>query len=279
MVSAAGKSGTTPVLMNTPDLLQKPRHLRAHFPSSGSAAPLPPPPKTGGDWRYSSLPKSRGAAVLAVVAAAGLHAAMFYGFPEKTPRPARVAPPKAEAIVQIAMPPLPPEEAEDAPRELADAPATAVAVPQLADIPTTVALSDFTQSLDLRPRAEVDVGALKSMTIPIVRARGGLGGGASTIFSLAQLDRAPQPIAQPMPNFPKNVRLVGIDEVVVVVEFVVDADGRVVEPRVTSSNALEFNPAALAGVLRWKFRPGVLAGRKVATRMEVPLRFDLKTGE
>lgn len=264
--------------MNTPDLLRKPRHSRAHFPSPGSAASLPSA-SASGDWRYASVPKSRGAVALAFVAAAGLHAAMFYGFPQKAPRPARVAPPRAEAVIQIAMPPMPPEETEDAPRELADAPTAAVPVPQLADVPTSVALSDFTQALDLRPRPEIDVAALRSMTFPVLRG-GGLGAGAQpTIFRLAQLDRVPQAISQPMPAFPKNVRLPGIEQVIVVIEFVVDADGRVVEPRVTSSNAFEFNQAALAGVLRWKFRPGVLSGRKVATRMEVPLKFDLKAGE
>lgn len=264
--------------MHTPDLLRKPRHARVRFPSPSSAASLPPAPASG-DWRYASVPKSRGALGVALLAAAGLHAAMFYGFPEKAPHPAHVPPPKAEAVIPIAMPPVPPEEAEDAPRELADAPTTAVAVPQLADVPTSVALSDFTQALDLRPRAELDVAALRSMTIPVQRG-GGLGAGAQpTIFRLAQLDRVPQAISQPMPGFPKNVRLPGVEQVVVVVEFVVDADGRVMEPRVTSSNALEFNHAAVAGVLRWKFRPGVLAGRKVATRMEVPLKFDLKAGE
>lgn len=264
--------------MNTPDLLRKPRHARAHFPSTGFAASLPSAPASG-DWRYASVPKSRGAVALAVIAAAGLHAAMFYGFPEKAPRPAPTSPPKAEAVIAIAMPPLPPEEPEDAPRELADEPAVAIAVPQLADVPTSVALSDFTQTLDLRPRAELDVAALKSMTIPVLRGRGVGAGAPPTIFSLAQLDRVPQAIAQPMPPFPKNIRLPGVEAVIVVVEFVVDANGRVVEPRVTRSNAFEFNQAALAGVLRWKFRPGVLAGRKVATRMEVPLKFELKASE
>lgn len=264
--------------MNTPDLLRKPRHARAHFPSPGFAASLPSA-SAGGGWRYTSAPKPRGTLALAVVAAAGLHAAMFYGFPEKSPRPAHVAPAKPEAVIQIAMPPLPPEETEDAPRELVDEPAAAV-VPQLAEVPTSVALSDFTQMVDLRPKAEVDTVALKALTIPVVRGRGGLGaGGAPTIFNLSQLDRVPQPIAQPMPNFPQNVHVVGVEKVTVVVEFVVDAGGRVAEPRVTRSNALEFNNAALAGVLRWKFRPGMLSGRKVATRMEVPLTFDLKSGE
>jgi protein TonB len=236
-------------------------------------------PPSAGNWRYVSAPKTPWASAFAFAAAAGLHAAMFYGF-SPTSAPVRVvAAPKPESVIQMVMPPLPPEESDDQPRELTDEPATAVAVPQLPEPPVSVALSDFTQAVDLRPRVDIDLSALKSMTIPAVRGRGGAGvGGAGTIFSLSQLDRVPQPIAQPPPNFPLNVRP-DLATVVVVVEFVVDVEGRVVEPRVTRSNAPEFNSAALVGVARWKFRPGLLSGRKVATRMEVPLKFELTRSE
>lgn len=263
--------------MKTHDLPRSSRHSRASFPFTLLRA-APPPARSSrvADWHYTSGPKNRTALIVGALAAAGLHAAMFYSVPPQ-PRPARAAAaPRTEATIQIALPPLPPEENEDQPRELVEAPAAAAFVPQLADVPSSVALSDFTQTLDLRPRAEVDLGALKSMTIPVTRGRGGAGLGATgAIFNLSQLDRVPQPIAQPMPAFPKGVHIPGLEQAVVVVEFVVDAEGRVVEPRVTSSNASEFDSAALLGVSRWKFRPGILAGRKVPTRMEVPLKFDL----
>ncbi len=265
------------MLMKTHDLPRSSRPSRASFPFAlFRPAPAAARPSRAADWHYTSGPKNRPALIVGALAAAGLHAAMFYSVPSQ-PRPAPVViAPRADATIQIALPPLPPEESEDRPRELVDAPAAATFVPQLADVPASVALSDFTQTLDLRPRVEVDPGTLKSLTIPVARGRGGAGfGGAGTIFSLSQLDRVPQPIAQPMPTFPKGVHIPGLEQAVVVVEFVVDAEGRVAEPRVTSSNASEFNSAALLGVSRWKFRPGILAGRKVPTRMEVPLKFDL----
>lgn len=266
------------MLMKTHDLPRPSRASRASFPFAlfRAAPAAAPSSRPAADWHYTSGPKNRTALIVGALAAAGLHAAMFYSVPSQ-PTPVRaVVAPRAETTIQIALPPLPPEENDDQPRELVEAPAAAAFVPQLADMPSSVALSDFTQALDLRPRAEVDVGALKSMTIPVARGRGGAGlGGAGTIFNLSQLDRVPQPIAQPMPPFPKDVRIPGLEQAVVVVEFVVDAEGRVVEPRVTQSNASEFNSAALLGVSRWKFRPGILAGRKVPTRMEVPLKFDL----
>lgn len=264
--------------MKTQDLPRSSRPPRAHFPLAlfGATRPRSSLP---GDWRYAARPHNRGPLLAGVLVAAGVHAAMFYGF---SPSPAPVRPralPKAEAIVQIAMPPLPPEETDDRPRELIEEPSATVMVPQLADVPAAVALSDFSQSIDLRPHAEVDLGALKTMTIPMARGRGGSGfGNGSMIFSLSQLDRVPQAIAQPTPDFPKGVHVIGLEEIIVVVEFIVDAEGRVIEPRVTSSNAPEFNRAALLGVARWKFRPGILGGRKVPTRMEVPLKFDLNAG-
>lgn len=264
--------------MKTHDLPRSARHVRAHFPLALDArAPLS---SARGDWRYPKAPKTGGTLAIGALAALGLHAAMFYGVPEHRPRAVRPAVSAVAPTIEIALPPLPPEETEEAPRELVEQPASAIAVPQLAELPSSVALSDFTQSVDLRPRVDADVGAFKSMTIPVLRGRGGAGlGGLNSIFNLAQLDRVPEPIAQPMPAFPKNVHLVGIEQVVVEVEFIVDAEGRVIDPRVTGSNAVEFNAAALSGVARWKFRPGILSGRKVATRMSVPLKFDLGARE
>jgi protein TonB len=263
--------------MKTHDLPRSPRHSRASFPFAlFRVTPAPTPSSRAADWHYTPGPKNRGSLIIGVLAAAGLHAAMFYSVPSQPSSARKIAAPRSDAVIQIAMPPLPPEEIEEQPRELVEAPSDAVAVPQLADVPTSVVLSDFTQAVDLRPHAAIDLGALKSMTIPVARGHGGAGfAGLGTIFNLSQLDRVPQPIAQPMPTFPKEARALGLDEVVVVVEFVVDAEGRVVEPRVTRSNDSGFNSAALVGVSRWKFRPGVLAGRKVSTRMEVPLKFDL----
>ena len=52
-------------------------------------------------------------------------------------------------------------------------------------------------------------------------------------------------------------------------------NGRVLEPVVTESTNYGFNDAALAGVSRWKFRAGMKSGRKVNTRMRVPIVFKL----
>jgi len=57
------------------------------------------------------------------------------------------------------------------------------------------------------------------------------------------------------------------------VEFIVDTAGYVVNPVIIDSTHPGFNGPALEGVRKWKFRPGMKAGRKVNTRMQVPIVF------
>lgn len=244
--------------------------MRPHFPrGAASALPMTPPPT--GSWRYPSAPKTHWTFAVAIVGAVSLHAAMFYGFESKPVRP-RAEAKVAEQAIQMEMPPLAPEEVEEKPTELVDEPTPTVAVPQLADVPSAVALADFVQPVDLRPKAAVDANAFRSMTIPVNHGRGGNGlGHGGSIFKLSDLDRVPQPVAQPAPRFPQTP---GLENGVVLVSFVVDADGNVREPKVVDSSDHEFEASAIQGVQRWKFRPGMKGGRRVATLMEVPIRFE-----
>jgi protein TonB len=57
------------------------------------------------------------------------------------------------------------------------------------------------------------------------------------------------------------------------VEFIVSTEGRVVNPVVVHTTASGFEEAALTGVAKWRFRPGWKGGRKVNTRMAVPIVF------
>jgi TonB family protein len=58
--------------------------------------------------------------------------------------------------------------------------------------------------------------------------------------------------------------------------FIVATDGHVRDPRVLKATHREFGVAALKAASQWKFRPGFKAGRRVNTRMEVPVIFDLQ---
>lgn len=256
--------------MNSMNTSSKFRRMRPHFPR-GAASALPMTPAPAGSWRYPSAPKTHWTFAVAIVGAVSLHAAMFYGFESKPVRPRAVAK-VTEQVIQMEMPPLAPEEVEEKPTELVEEQTPTVAVPQLADVPSAVALTDFVQLVDLRPKTEVDANAFRSMTIPVNHGRGGNGlGNHGAIFKLSDLDRVPQPVAQPAPRFPQTP---GLENGVVVVSFVVDADGNVREPKVVDSSSYEFEAPAIQGVQRWKFRPGMKGGRRVATLMEVPIRFE-----
>jgi TonB family protein len=256
--------------MKPTNTLSPSRRPRAHFPRGGaSALPMTPPP--AGSWRYPTMSKTRWPFALAIIGAVGLHAAMFYSLEKpvvRKPAAAKIT----EQVIQMEMPPLPPEEVDDEkPTELVDEQPTTVAVPQLADVPSAVTLTEFSQPIDLRPKAEIDANALRSMTIPVNHGRGSGLGNAGSIFRLADLDRIPQAIAQPAPRVPQNP---GLQNGVVRVSFVVDADGNVRDVKVIDSTDFLFETPAVEGVKRWKFRPGMKAGRKVATLMEVPIRFE-----
>jgi protein TonB len=59
----------------------------------------------------------------------------------------------------------------------------------------------------------------------------------------------------------------------VIVEFIVDTQGRAANAAATESTHRAFEEAAIRGVQKWKFRAGVRGGRKVNTRMRVPIVF------
>ncbi|MFT3830219.1 MAG: energy transducer TonB [Opitutaceae bacterium] len=61
----------------------------------------------------------------------------------------------------------------------------------------------------------------------------------------------------------------------VYVAFVVDAEGRVKDPRVMYACAPECEQAALAALAQWKFTAGELMGRPVATQMTVAIQLPL----
>lgn len=61
----------------------------------------------------------------------------------------------------------------------------------------------------------------------------------------------------------------------VIVEFVVEADGRVSREKVQKSSDGQFDDAALTAVRQWKFGPGVEEGQPAAMAMVVPVMFTL----
>lgn len=210
--------------------------------------------------------------ILAIFVSIGLHVLFLYGFNHK-PKPIRAAAP-VEEIIQIAMPELK-EDEPDKVEELGDAQednTPAISVPQLADVPSSVSVSTFVQPLQVQPNIAENLNAAKVAKIPLSATRSQKIANLGKVFEISQLDRAPSPIAQPAPVFPYSLRS-QVSEAKVTLEFIVDSNGEVVAPEVTASSHHGFDDAAVIGVSKWKFRPGMKAGRKVNTRVRQVISF------
>jgi len=91
-------------------------------------------------------------------------------------------------------------------------------------------------------------------------------------FSLAEIDQKPRGVHQPDPAYPREMRGRKVEGVVTVI-FVVDATGRVIDPRAEKSTHPPFERPAIDAVRSWKFEPAVRGGKRVACKMRVSVRF------
>ncbi|MBN9693796.1 MAG: energy transducer TonB [Verrucomicrobia bacterium] len=152
-------------------------------------------------------------------------------------------------------PPPPPEEKpEDQPEP----------EPQLADTPQSIPLS---ADLDLAVGsggALAGLGDLKGLAT-------GEGMGAET-FSDEDLEQRAQPTSQVPPTYPPELRKARL-EGQVVIDFVVEETGRVVDARVDRSSHPEFEKSALEAIRKWRFRPGVREGKPVRSYHRQSFRF------
>jgi protein TonB len=104
-----------------------------------------------------------------------------------------------------------------------------------------------------------------------LNALGGEGQAVDELFDLADLDQPPRAVYQPSPSLNAQVRKRAPCKVWVI--FVVDEQGRVVDPRVQSSTDPVFDQPALAAVKKWRFEPGKRKGKAVRLPMKIPITF------
>lgn len=234
-----------------------------------------------GSWRYPGDRSSKYAVVTAAVLSAALHASLLFGsmlFPKKPARVARVEEPPMVQLTIVDLKELeePETVASDEPPPPVD---LAVPVPMQADVPALPAPNDFVQQLNFASLLEKpDFSQVNLTAIPENYIRNSrLAERIGKIFNLDELERHPQPVLQAAPTYPISMRREGVSATVIV-QFVVDVDGRVLEPVAVESTHSAFNDAAIAGVARWKFRPGMRGGRKVNVRMQVPIIFEVVDG-
>jgi len=95
------------------------------------------------------------------------------------------------------------------------------------------------------------------------------------IFEIADLDQPPVPIVQIAPVYPPELKRNRVQGTVNVV-FIVDENGNVKRPQIEKSTNREFNENAVKAVRQWKFEAGEKDGKKVKTRVRLPLSFTLR---
>ncbi len=75
-------------------------------------------------------------------------------------------------------------------------------------------------------------------------------------------------------NYPEMARKAGV-EGLVVVQVIVEADGRPTDPQVVRSPGPILDEAAVAAVMQVRFKPGMQRGKPVRVRYALPVRFRL----
>lgn len=96
---------------------------------------------------------------------------------------------------------------------------------------------------------------------------------AATALEQRQPNERPAVLSQVAPEYPAALRRTG-GRGEVVVAFTVEIDGRVTEPEVLRSTHPAFEPAALAAIRQWRFKPAHKDGVVVAARVVQTLVFE-----
>lgn len=95
---------------------------------------------------------------------------------------------------------------------------------------------------------------------------------AGSMMASMGSEQQPRCVYQPSPKYPAALVKKGIAGVVKV-ELIVDANGRVTNPRVVSSPHPDLKDAALAAVKQWRYEPGTRDGSTCPFKIRVPISF------
>lgn len=197
-----------------------------------------------------------------------LHVGFLYGFNGKPP-PVVARAEEATPVIEMEMPPLDEDKPEQV-SDLKDEAPDVLAPPTLVDLPTTVPLNAFTQQI--QPPPPPGIATSNSLAIPVTKTTSVTA--MKEVFDLSSLDQAPVVKFQAKPVYPfelKRAKVAGE----VMVAFVVNTDGDVVDVRAVRSDVREFEAPAIAAVAKWKFKPGRKGNRAVNTKMQVPIGFSV----
>lgn len=211
--------------------------------------------------------------IIGLVVSIAFHLITLNPFAGKMAAPKRVAPPKEEAV-QFEMPPME-EEKEEKVEDLNDEPVeNQLAPPSLVDLPTVVPVTAFTQPLQPPPPPGLTA-SKGAINIPVTKPGANFGKGIKDLFDINNLDQRPVARVQPGPQYPYEMSRAGISGEVVV-EFIINSNGDVVDTRVVRSSHREFEVPAMQAVQKWKFKAGRKGGRAVNVRASQLIEFNLE---
>jgi len=94
------------------------------------------------------------------------------------------------------------------------------------------------------------------------------------IFDLQDLDKQPRALFQTKPVYPYSMKQAQIQGWVIV-EWIIDSEGRVLRPRAMKSSHREFESPAVESIQRSKWQPGRKDGEDVAVRVRQRIEFSL----
>lgn len=89
-----------------------------------------------------------------------------------------------------------------------------------------------------------------------------------------KVTKQPQAIRQAPPRYPYNQARAGLSGRVLL-SFVINDEGRVVDIAVTAANNPAFERPAIEAIKKWRFRPGESEGRPVSVRVSQLIDFEL----
>lgn len=209
--------------------------------------------------------------IIGILVSLALHATFLGAFNRKPAPPAKVVQ-EEEAVVQFEMPPIedePEEKVEDLTEEVVE---NIMAPPSLVDLPSVVTVDSFTQPIQPPPPPGFTA-AKGAITIPVTKPGANFGKGISNLFNIGDLDQQPVARVRQAPTYPYDMRRAGINGTVVV-EFIINTDGDVIQTQIVRSSHREFEMPALQAVQKWKFKPGRKGGRVVNVRASQLLEFN-----
>jgi periplasmic protein TonB len=213
--------------------------------------------------------------IIGIIISVALHAGFLFGehLIPKRAADSNLVQLDEEEIIRMEMPPLEPDEPEKIEELHEEVVTTQLAAPSLIDMPTVIPVNAFVQPMQPPPPPGLEV-ARGAVSIPVTNPGANFGKDMKDLFDIKNLDQTPQARVRGDPIYPFEMRRAGLSGEVLVA-FIVNTNGDVVDAYAVRSTQREFESAAVQAVSKWKFRPGKKGGRAVNTKMSIPIVFNI----